>query len=181
MIINLIQWTNTVFNSIFGLFILAFIESIFFPVPVDPFLINLTLENNKGLLLALIVLVGSVLGSIVSYYIGLKIGKPLLMKVMDLERIHKFFNKYQAYIIFIAAFTPLSFKIFAIFGGVFYINFRKFIIATIFGKGLRYFLIVIFVMIFKDINFMKSFDYMSFLCIIPLFCLFIYQRSLRNK
>lgn len=128
-----------------GLFLLSFAESSFFPVPPDILLIALALMAPKtSFSLALVATVGSVLGGIFGYFIGLKGGRPLLEKFLPKERIslvHNYFNRYEAWAIGIAGFTPIPYKIFTISAGVFYINFTRFVIASILSRGARFFLV----------------------------------------
>lgn len=140
------RWTLERFIPMgpWGLFIVSFAESSFFPVPPDILLIALALVSPKdGLFLAFITTSGSVLGAIFGYFIGLKGGRPLLEKFVSKERIrlvHDYFNKYEAWAIAIAGFTPIPYKLFTISGGVFYINFTRFVIASILSRGARFFL-----------------------------------------
>jgi len=128
-----------------GLFLLSFAESSFFPVPPDVLLIALALmKPETSFYLALITTVGSVLGAIFGYFIGLKGGRPLLERFVSKEKIslvHNYFNKYEAWAIGIAGFTPIPYKIFTISAGVFYINFVKFVLVSILARGGRFFLV----------------------------------------
>lgn len=129
----------------FGLFMLAFAESSFFPVPPDILLIALALiEPQASFYLAFITTAGSVLGAILGYIIGLKGGRPLLEKLVSKERItlvQDYFNKYDVWAIGIAGFTPIPYKLFTISAGVFSINFMRFILASIISRGSRFFLV----------------------------------------
>ena len=74
MIKNLYQWVlkwaDTPYGS-WALFILAFSESSFFPIPPDVLLIALAVgKPEKALKFALICSAGSILGGIVGYLIG---------------------------------------------------------------------------------------------------------------
>ncbi|MFH1847851.1 MAG: YqaA family protein, partial [Candidatus Omnitrophota bacterium] len=141
------KWTLDKFLPLgpWGLFILSFAESSFFPIPPDVLLIALALAKPEtSLLLALITTAGSVLGASFGYFLGLKGGRPLLEKLMSKERIslaHDYFNKYEAWAIGIAGFTPIPYKIFTISAGVFYINFTRFVIASVLSRGARFFLV----------------------------------------
>jgi len=153
---SVLIWTQNTFLPLgeWGLFILAFMESSFFPVPPDILLIILTLANPKlGLLYALICTIGSVLGAMFGYSIGYAGEKIVLEKMFrkdKIDRVHRLFDKYGAWAIAIAAFTPLPFKIFTIAAGVFYINFKTFVLASAIGRGGRFFLLAIFLMIFGE-------------------------------
>ncbi len=128
-----------------GLFLLSFAESSFFPVPPDILLIALALiEPKASFYLAFITTAGSVLGAIFGYFIGLKGGRPLLERFVSKEKItliHNYFNKYEAWAIGIAGFTPIPYKIFTISAGVFYINFGRFVLVSILSRGTRFFLV----------------------------------------
>jgi len=137
-----------------GLFALAFAESSFFPVPPDILLIALALaEPESAFYLAAITTIGSVLGAAFGYFIGYKGGRPLLEKFVSHERIslvHRYFEKYEAWAIGIAGFTPIPYKLFTIAGGVFYINFFRVIVASIISRGTRFFLVGSAIYFFGD-------------------------------
>tara|TARA_Y100000310_G_scaffold345695_1_gene468435 strand:- start:17037 stop:17633 length:597 start_codon:yes stop_codon:yes gene_type:complete len=153
---SLITWTQETFLPLggVGLFLLAFMESSFFPIPPDLLLILLTLADpSLALWFAAVCTLGSVLGGMFGYFLGLKFGRPLLTKVVKEEKIkkvHRLFEKYEAWAIFIAGFSPIPYKVFTIAGGVFYINFKKFVIASLFSRGLRFFSIALFLMFFGE-------------------------------
>jgi undecaprenyl-diphosphatase len=153
---SLIQWTQDTFLPLggVGLFILAFMESSFFPIPPDLLLILLTLADpSLALWFAAVCTAGSVIGGMFGYWLGLKFGKPLLSKVVEekkIKKVHRLFEKYEAWAIFIAGFSPIPYKVFTIAGGVFYINFKKFVIASLFSRGLRFFSIALFLMFFGE-------------------------------
>jgi len=132
-----------------GLFILAFMESSFFPIPPDVLLIVLTLAKPEyALFYALICTVGSVLGALLGYWIGRVGGQPLIKKLFKestVEKVHNLFQKYEAWAIGIAGFTPIPYKVFTILGGVFYINIPKFIIASVISRGLRFLIVALLV------------------------------------
>ena len=151
----LIEWTNRTFVGAYGLFVLAFIESSFFPVPPDLVLIALSLaEPSLALYFALICTIGSVLGAMFGYGIGYYGGKPILIKLFSeskVNKVHKLFQKYEAWAIFIAGFTPIPYKVFTIAGGAFYVNFKKFVIASVFSRGLRFFIEAVLIIYFGDV------------------------------
>ena len=150
----MVEWTNKTFGAFgsFGLFILAFLESSIFPVPPDLLLIVLALADpDKALWFALITTIGSVLGGMFGYLIGYTGQHAILSKLFSkdkIEKVHNLFSKYEFGAIFIAGISPIPYKVFTISAGVFYINFKKFVIASIFSRGLRFFaeaVIIIFI------------------------------------
>lgn len=144
---DLVLWTQSTFAplGLWGLFVLSVIESIFFPVPPDILIIILTLQYPSHFwLIALIATIGSVIGGLIGYSIGYLGEKTILEKMFSkkkMEKIHKLFDRYGSGSVLIGAFTPLPYKIFTIGAGVFYINMRKFILASIIGRGGRFFLV----------------------------------------
>ncbi|MDD5177872.1 MAG: DedA family protein [Candidatus Nanoarchaeia archaeon] len=153
---GLVEWTKLTFAPLgsLGLFILAFIEASFFPIPPDLLLIILALNDPKNALwFSLICTLGSVLGAIFGYYIGFFGGKPILYKLFKKEKIektHALFEKHGGMAIFIAAFTPIPYKVFTIAAGVFYIKLRTVIFASIIGRGMRFFLVGGLIMLFGE-------------------------------
>lgn len=153
---DLVIWTQEKFApfGLAGLFVLSFIEAIFFPVPPDILIAILTLENpSLFFIIGAVSTIGSVLGGIGGYYIGY-MGKVKVLEKMfskrEIERVHKLFDKYGAWAVFIAGMTPLPYKIFTIGAGVFYINLKKFIIASAIGRGIRFFGVAISVYFYGD-------------------------------
>src|SRR3989338_6715339 len=123
MIHDLIQWTihwaQTDYGTI-ALFIIAFAESSFFPIPPDVLLIALSIISPQiALFYATVSTVGSVSGGSFGYLIGLKGGRPILEKFFSHEKIqlvHNYFERYEAWAIGIAAFTPIPYKFFIVAG-----------------------------------------------------------------
>lgn len=143
-----LHWAETPYG-VPALFILALAESSFFPVPPDVLLIALCLSiNKKAFKYAFICMVGSVIGGIVGYGIGLygyeAIGKPIVdlyhgQGVMDAIKIK--YEEHGFIGILIAAITPIPYKIFTIASGVFEFDFKLFVLASIIGRSTRFFLV----------------------------------------
>ena len=131
--------------SIVLLSIVSMAESIFLPVPPDIFLIPLALLNSDlAVLYAAVATLSSIFGGLIGYYIGNKGGKVLVYKFVSEERLVKvkeFYNKHDIWAILIAAFSPLPYKIFTISAGLFDLNVKRFVLASLVGRGGRFFLI----------------------------------------
>ena len=153
---GIVDWTKALFLPLgpLGLFLLAFIEAVFFPIPPDILLIILVLADpSHALWFAAICTAGSVLGGMFGYALGYTFGRPMLEKLFKettIQKVHAIFQKYEWWAIFIAGFTPIPYKVFTIAAGVFYINFNKFVAASVLSRGLRFFLIAIFLMFFGE-------------------------------
>jgi len=145
-----LHWAETPY-AIPALFLLAFAESSFFPVPPDVLLITLSLSiPKKAFKYAFICSVGSVLGGILGYFIGLKlmdlVGVPILNfygygAIEKYREIQVLYTKYDAWAVGAAAFTPIPYKVFTISAGAFKIDFPVFVIASTAGRAGRFFLV----------------------------------------
>lgn len=125
---------------------LSFAESSFFPLPVDPLLMAMIFSTpKKWVRFIALTVVTSVAGAAFGYFIGAALFesfggailsglhlKESFATVQDLYQQHSFF------ILIVAAFTPLPFKVFTIAGGAFRINFAGFMIASLVGRTLRF-------------------------------------------
>lgn len=150
------DWTILTFEPLgsLGLFLLAFAESSFFPIPPDILLIVLSLSQvQNAYWFALIATIGSVLGGIAGYGIGCVGEKFILERFFSknkIEKVHKLFNKYESLAVFIGGFTPLPYKLFTITAGMFYLNFKKFIMVSFLSRGLRFFLVAFLITKFHE-------------------------------
>jgi membrane protein YqaA with SNARE-associated domain len=131
---------------------LSFTESSFFPIPPDPFMALLILANEKKWLkIVFWTTLMSVLGGIFGYLLGMFlfeiVGQPII-NLFNLQSqadyLAELFRNNTFLAMFIAAFTPIPYKIFTITAGLFQVNIFIFILASIIGRGLR-FLIVGFI------------------------------------
>lgn len=134
------------------LFVLAFAESSFFPIPPDVLMIPLALADaGNALFFALLTTIGSVIGGVFGYYIGYLGGRPLLAKFAKGEKIEiikEYYNKYDIWAVGLAALTPIPYKLFTISAGVFGLDIKRFIIASFIGRGLRFFAVGIMIWLF---------------------------------
>jgi len=124
----------------------AFAESSFFPIPIDPLLITLIINQpKKTWRLVNISTVFSVLGGLLGYVVGFFLMKSLGQWLIDTYNLQAGFDSlgksYQdnAFLaVTTAALTPIPFKIITISAGAFKISLTSFITASIFGRYLRY-------------------------------------------
>ena len=136
---------------------ISMIESIIFPLPVDPFLAALTLAvPRKAFRFAFICTIGSVIGGIIGWFLAYLI-------VPSIENLFLYFpwfteEKFNAVkfaykengmlIIFLGAFTPLPYKIITITSGIAEVNIIAFVLMSIFGRGIRFFIVAYLVKFF---------------------------------
>ncbi|MCL2622601.1 MAG: DedA family protein [Planctomycetaceae bacterium] len=141
-----LSWANTPYGSP-ALFVLAFLESSFFPIPPDVLQIALSAEKPKrSFWYAGVSLVGSVLGALFGYLIGYMFWEATqsffyahLFREEDFARVKDMYQTHDFWAVYIGAFTPIPYKIFTIAAGVCHIAIPMFIVASIIGRGMRFF------------------------------------------
>ena len=149
---------NNLFQSLGvpGLALNSFIESFFLVPPPDFLLITMDLAKpEKGLYEASVCTAASAIGGVVGYFIGLFGGRPVFNflfknKHEQFENVEKLYNKYGSTAVFFSAFTPIPYKIFTIASGILNMNFWKFLAASIFGRGLRFYIVSLVLMLFGE-------------------------------
>ena len=143
-----LHWAETPYG-IPALFMIAFAESSFFPIPPDVLLIALAFSiPKKSFRYATICTVGSVLGGIFGWLIGLQFYDTIGVWIITALHYEETFTLVQSYYaknaflyILLAAFTPIPYKVFTIGAGVCHIALPVLIIASILGRAGRFFLV----------------------------------------
>jgi len=143
-----LSWAETPYGA-WALFLLAFCESSFFPIPPDVLLIALAISiPTKAFKYAAICSVGSVLGGCLGYLIGWQFMAAVGERIINFyglaskyEYIEVLYKKYDAWAIGIAGFTPIPYKVFTISAGAFKINFPVFIVSSLVSRAARFFLV----------------------------------------
>jgi len=127
---------------------LSFAESSFFPVPPDVMLAPMTLaKRHFAWRYALITTLMSVLGGLLGYAIGsgaFELIQPVLIDHGYWDNFQKatdWFNQWGIWVILLAGFTPIPFKVFTIAAGVVGMAIIPFILMSIIGRGARFFLV----------------------------------------
>lgn len=142
----------------YALFGIAFAESSFFLIPPDVLLIAMLVANPfNWKKYAFITLAGSVLGGIFGYFIGLGFYETIGVKIVDFYNLNDLINsikiKYETHAfltVFLAAFTPIPYKLITISAGLFKISIWTMIIASVIGRGLRFFLVARLLRVFGE-------------------------------
>lgn len=132
---------------------LSFAESSFFPVPPDVMLAPMVIaESSKGLWFALITTIASVIGGLAGYLIGMfafDMISPWLQTThywADYLIAQEWFDKWGIWVIFVAGFSPIPYKLFTITAGALALAVAPFLIASMIGRGARFFLVAIVLM-----------------------------------
>ncbi|MBW2611562.1 MAG: DedA family protein [Deltaproteobacteria bacterium] len=143
-----LHWSETPYGT-WALFILAFSESSFFPLPPDVLLIALAVgKPEKSMKFAAVCTLGSVLGGMLGYLIGWQFMAAVGEKIVEfygltdkVDYIEVLYNRYDAWAVGIAGFTPIPYKVFTIAAGAFKISFVVFIVASTVSRSARFFLV----------------------------------------
>ncbi|TNF44176.1 MAG: DedA family protein [Epsilonproteobacteria bacterium] len=127
---------------------LSFAESSFFPVPPDVMLAPMSLAKpKKAWYYASLTTITSVLGGILGYFIGVfafDLIEPVLHNYGYYDRYElakNWFETWGFWAIFVAGFSPIPYKVFTIASGVVGMAFLPFVIASLVGRGLRFFMV----------------------------------------
>lgn len=128
---------------------MSFAESSFFPIPPDVMLAPMALATReRAWRFGLIATIFSVLGGILGYAIGhfaLALCTPLLKQFGYWQAyltVVSWFSVWGFWILFLAGFTPIPYKIFTIASGAVGMPLLPFILISILGRGGRFFLVV---------------------------------------
>lgn len=141
-----LHWAETPYGT-WALFLLAFCESSFFPIPPDVLLLALCVAlPKKSFRYALVCSVGSLLGGCLGYYIGwqfmISLGRAIIgfYGLQDkYAYIQQLYMTYDAWAVGIAGLTPIPYKVFTITAGAFHINFVVFVVASAISRSARFF------------------------------------------
>ncbi len=131
-----------------ALFFIAIIEASIFPIPPDILLIALALGRPElGIRLALLATAGSAIGACIGYVIGMllfvSVAQPLLEfygAMAQFNHMQALFQTYGLWVVLIAGFSPVPFKVVTIAAGAFGVPIIGFLAATIVSRGSRFFL-----------------------------------------
>jgi len=141
-----LHWAETPYGA-GALFVLAFAESSFFPIPPDVLLVALVLGSRaRWLRFAAICTVASALGGVAGYGIGLAFMDTLGRRIIAFyraeqyfEQVTRWYQQYDYWIVFTAALTPIPYKVFTIASGAFHMNLLGFVLVSVAGRGARFF------------------------------------------
>ena len=145
-----IHWAQTP-HAKTALVLIAFAESSFFPIPPDVLLIAMGVSAPHGAIgYAGLCLVGSVLGGMAGYAIGLGLWSLVSEWFFAyipgftpevFQKVSTLYSDNAFWAVFAAGFSPIPYKVFTIAAGATQISFMTFVVASILSRGLRFFLI----------------------------------------
>ncbi|GAB4392388.1 MAG: YqaA family protein [Gammaproteobacteria bacterium] len=127
---------------------MSFVEASFFPIPPDVMLAPMSLAKPQyAWRYAALATVFSVLGGLLGYSIGfllLHMIHPFLVQLgyaTSYQQVLEWFQMWGVWIVLIAGFTPIPYKLFTIASGALHLSLLPFIIASILGRAARFFLV----------------------------------------
>lgn len=144
---QVMQWSRHKY-AVYWLALVSFTESSCFLIPPDVMLAPMTLAKpHKAWFYAGLTTVSSVLGGLLGYVIGMtafQLIEPWLVTLGYIDAYHlaeQWFAQWGFWAIFLAGFTPIPYKIFTIASGVAGMALIPFIIGSLIGRGMRFFLV----------------------------------------
>ena len=141
-----LHWADTRYG-VAALAVVAFAESSFFLVPPDLLLIALGAGRPKrAFLFALVAMIFSVLGGLFGYLLGAMFMETVGNAIVNFyhlteqfEWVSERYHEAAFWAVFTAGLTPIPYKVFTIAAGAVGISIPGFVMASILGRGLRFF------------------------------------------
>lgn len=163
--------------ALYWLSVVSFAESFILPYPPpDVILAPMAFKRpNQAYYYAMVTTITSVLGGIVGYFIGaygLELLLPFLQKMNYLpilEKSKSWFDIYGVWVIAIAGFSPVPYKIFTLSAGILSMAFLPFVMISLLARGMRYYLVAFLVKKFGkscDIWLQKYIDRLGYALIV---------------
>lgn len=144
---KVIGWSKHPYASYY-LGALSFAESSFFPIPPDVMLAPMSLARpNRAFWYAFLTTIASVLGGILGYLIGAFAFEFIDPWIQSSSYLSKFelakswFAEWGVWVVFVAGFSPIPYKLFTVTAGLLSLALIPFIIASFIGRGSRFFLV----------------------------------------
>jgi len=128
---------------------LSFSEAIFFPIPPDVMLAPMAMTQPKrAFRFAGITTLTSVLGGCVGFVLGMWAYDAAVLPFVELmgyqdklATIVSWFEHYGIWVVFLAGFSPIPYKLFTVSAGMLSMAFLPFLLASAVSRGLRFYLV----------------------------------------
>ena len=157
---RLYNWCLSWSDSRYGtpaLAVMSFAESSFFPIPPDVLQIALSASRpRRSFYYASVSMVASVLGAILGWMIGTwgwELCQPFFFSVVpgftpeNFAKVQVYYEQNAFLYIFTAAFTPIPYKVFTIASGIFAVDLGTLVLASVLGRGLRFYLVALLIFV----------------------------------
>ncbi len=194
------KWTKKLYDWVLSLAshrfalpalcVVSLTEASVFLIPPDVLLIAMGAERpKKALRYAFYCTLFSVIGALLGYVLGAFVWNYIegyvytfLFSKENVELVKELFHKNTFTAVLLAAFTPIPFKAFTIIGGTLGVPLVPFILGSIVGRSLRYFLIGFLFFIFGqsvkvyiEKHFEKATLIIGALIILGVFCYYFFK------
>lgn len=128
---------------------ISFAEASFFPIPTVLMMAPMALASpRRAWWLAALTTVFSVLGGVAGYFIGAYLFDAVGQPIIDFyhagekfEQMKIWFSEYGVLLLFIAGVSPVPYKLFTITAGVLNMALLPFILVSLLGRGVQYFVV----------------------------------------
>lgn len=128
---------------------LSFAESVFFPIPPDVMLAPMALaQPERAWRLAWLTSISSVLGGICGYLLGFLLYDQFVWPFIEymgyqqrFAHVEQWFTDYGVWVVFLAGFSPIPYKLFTVGAGLMHMAFLPFVLASFIGRSARFFLV----------------------------------------
>ena len=154
-----LHWATTKWSG-WALFMCAFADASFLPLPTPLFFLTLALLNiTRAYKYALITVIGTMVGAMAGYSIGhfawldasgdfTRLAHFVFDNVpgfseLSYNKIQIQYAKWDFWILFVASLMPVPYKLFSISAGVFDINIFMVCIATLISQGAKYYFLAL--------------------------------------
>lgn len=154
-----LHWATTKWSG-WALFMCAFADASFLPLPTPLFFLTLALLNiTRAYRYALITVIGTMVGAMAGYSIGhfawldasgdfTRLAHFVFDNVpgfseLSYNKIQIQYAKWDFWILFVASLMPVPYKLFSISAGVFDINIFMVCIATLISQGAKYYFLAL--------------------------------------
>ena len=129
--------------------LLTFAESVFFPIPPDVLLAPMVLaKRDKAWYYATLTTIASVIGGVAGYFLGFWMFEPWIQPLITefgyqarFDKAVEWFNEWGVWVVFIAGFSPIPYKLFTVSAGFLQMAFLPFLLVSAVGRGMRFFLV----------------------------------------
>jgi lipoprotein NlpD len=144
---KMLLWSSNKHAS-FYLAGVSFAESSFFPIPPDIMLITMGLAKPRGSwrfawIATLFSVLGGMLGFVIGRY-GISLIEPYILAssyAASYQKVHQWFEQSGVLTVILASFTPFPYKLFTITAGALQVSFFSFVLGSLLGRGLRFYLV----------------------------------------
>lgn len=124
---------------------MSFAESSFFPIPPDVMLVPMAVSRpRRAAWFAILTTVASVAGAVLGYVIGYYMIGAILPWIERAGMIEEYeaavlwFQQWGLWVVLLAGFTPLPYKVFTIAAGALSLSLVPFLLGSLIGRGARF-------------------------------------------